>query len=70
MQTLVKSLEDEHDAAGEILKKIRMLTNDYHVPEAACGTYRLVCNRLEMLEDDMFEHIHLENNILFPRYLS
>ncbi|MFS0879677.1 iron-sulfur cluster repair di-iron protein [Bacillus sp. 7586-K] len=70
LQILINSLEDEHNAAGKILKKIRMLTNDYHVPESACGTYRLVYNRLEMLEDDMFQHIHLENNILFPRYLS
>ncbi|WP_338785902.1 iron-sulfur cluster repair di-iron protein [Metabacillus sp. FJAT-53654] len=66
---IIQSLVAEHDQAGEILKKIREITHDYLLPSDACGTYRLVYNRLEMLEDDMFQHIHLENNILFPRYM-
>ena len=61
-------LEDEHDAAGDILKKIREITNDFTPPGHACTTYRLTYARLEELEGMTFEHVHLENNILFPRY--
>lgn len=68
--TALTNLEDEHSHAGEILRKLREITNDYSPPEGACGTYRLVYNRLEELEAETFQHIHLENNILFPRYLA
>ena len=44
--------------------------HDFTPPEGACGTYRLVYNRLEALESDLFEHIHVENNILFPRAIT
>ncbi|MDQ0230029.1 iron-sulfur cluster repair di-iron protein [Metabacillus malikii] len=69
LKPIVSCLVDEHDAAGEILKQIREVTHDYELPEDACGTFRLVYQRLELLENDMFQHIHLENNILFPRYI-
>ncbi|WP_442599161.1 iron-sulfur cluster repair di-iron protein [Neobacillus sp. D3-1R] len=62
-------LEKEHDAAGEILREIRSITSDFELPIDACGTYRLVYKRLEDLEGETFMHVHLENNILFPRYL-
>ncbi len=65
----INELEKEHDHAGAILKKLREVTNDYELPLNACGTYTLVYKRLEQLEADTFMHIHLENNILFPRYL-
>lgn len=64
----LKELEKEHDAAGSILFELRDITSDYVPPIDACGTYRLVFKRLEMLEADTFMHVHLENNILFPRY--
>jgi regulator of cell morphogenesis and NO signaling len=64
----VKLLEKEHDHAGAILFELRSITNDYVPPIDACGTYRLVYKRLEMLEAETFMHVHLENNILFPRY--
>lgn len=64
----LKELEKEHDAAGAILFELRDITSDYVPPIDACGTYRLVFKRLEMLEADTFMHVHLENNILFPRY--
>lgn len=67
LDDILASLESEHAAAGDILKELRHITNDYTPPEGACGTYRLVYQRLEALESDTFEHIHLENNILFPR---
>ena len=67
--TMIVELEKEHDHAGEILRQIRAVTSDYTLPLDACGTYRLVYARLEALEELTFIHVHLENNILFPRYL-
>ncbi|RHW43196.1 iron-sulfur cluster repair di-iron protein [Neobacillus notoginsengisoli] len=64
----IKELEAEHDHAGAILKQLRDITSDFIPPADACGTYRLVYKRLEMLEAQTFMHVHLENNILFPRY--
>ncbi|MFB6465306.1 iron-sulfur cluster repair di-iron protein [Cytobacillus sp. Hz8] len=63
-------LEKEHDHAGAILKELREITSDFEPPLDACGTYRLVFSRLEGLEGHTFMHVHLENNILFPRYLE
>jgi regulator of cell morphogenesis and NO signaling len=65
---MIVELETEHDHAGEILRQIRSVTSDYTLPLDACGTYRLVYKRLEDLEGLTFMHVHLENNILFPRY--
>lgn len=65
----IKELEKEHDHAGAILKELREVTNDYELSFDACGTFTLVYKRLELLETDTFMHIHLENNILFPRYI-
>jgi regulator of cell morphogenesis and NO signaling len=67
---MIVELEKEHDHAGEILRQIRAITADFALPIDACGTYRLVYARLEALESLTFMHVHLENNILFPRYLS
>ncbi|MCM3570016.1 iron-sulfur cluster repair di-iron protein [Neobacillus mesonae] len=66
---LITELEKEHDHCGEILRQIRSITSDYALPFDACGTYRLVYARLEALEGLTFMHVHLENNILFPRYI-
>src|SRR5699024_7556112 len=60
-------LEDEHDEAGNILKEIRKVTNDYTPPVDACGSYRITFARLKELEAETFQHVHLENNILFKR---
>lgn len=65
----IAELESEHDHAGEILRELREITADFAPPADACGTYRLVYKRLEMLEGETFMHVHLENNILFPRYI-
>jgi regulator of cell morphogenesis and NO signaling len=65
----IAQLEKEHDHAGEILRELREITSDFVPPVDACGTYRLVYKRLEMLEGETFNHVHLENNILFPRYI-
>ncbi|MCA1031042.1 iron-sulfur cluster repair di-iron protein [Bacillus timonensis] len=70
LKKLIHELEDEHSEAGAILRELREVTNDFTPPPGACGTYRLVYQRLEVLEADLFEHIHLENNVLFPRVLE
>ncbi|WP_332698483.1 iron-sulfur cluster repair di-iron protein [Halalkalibacter lacteus] len=70
LQKVVDELENEHSHAGNILKELRDVTNDFTPPEGACGTYRLVYQRLEDLESDLFQHIHLENNVLFPRAVA
>jgi regulator of cell morphogenesis and NO signaling len=63
---VIRELEAEHVAAGNILKQIRELTHDFTVPEDGCGTYRKTYALLEATEKDIFQHIHLENNLLFP----
>ncbi|MNI24102.1 Iron-sulfur cluster repair protein ScdA [compost metagenome] len=69
LRSAIHELEDEHTTAGDILKSLRELTNDYLSPAHACTTYRTTYARLEELEGMTFMHVHLENNILFPRYL-
>ena len=57
----------EHDAAGDILRNIRELSGNFTLPEGACFSYSTLYSALEELEADLHQHIHLENNILFPR---
>ncbi|WP_252244410.1 MULTISPECIES: iron-sulfur cluster repair di-iron protein [unclassified Clostridium] len=64
---IINQLQDEHMGAGNILKELREITNDYDLPSNACTTYRLTYFKLQELESDIFQHIHLESNILFPR---
>jgi regulator of cell morphogenesis and NO signaling len=63
-------MEDEHTSAGDALRHLRELTDDYTVPEGACNTWRALWMGLAELESAMHKHIHLENNILFPRALA
>ncbi|PDZ11088.1 iron-sulfur cluster repair di-iron protein [Bacillus pseudomycoides] len=70
LRKVVDESENEHNHAGDIIKELRKVTNDFTPPVGACGTYRLVYQRLEALESDLFEHIHLENNVLFPRAIA
>jgi regulator of cell morphogenesis and NO signaling len=65
----INVMEDEHESAGAALKRLRELTNDYAVPDGACNTWRALWAGLAMLETELHDHIHLENNILFPRAL-
>lgn len=67
LRPLLSGLEEEHEQAGNLLKELREVTGDFALPADACGTYRLVYQRLGLLEKDTFEHIHLENNVLFER---
>jgi regulator of cell morphogenesis and NO signaling len=60
----------EHDGVGEILRALRRTTGDFVPPDDACTTYRATYAELEALETDLHLHIHLENNVLFPRVLA
>jgi regulator of cell morphogenesis and NO signaling len=63
----IARMEWEHESAGRALAQMRHLTLDYYIPEEACNTYRALFAALIELEGDLHQHIHLENNILFPR---
>ena len=63
----VRMMTKEHDSAGEILHELRLLTADYQVPQDACMSYQTLYRALEDFEKDLHQHIHLENNILFPK---
>lgn len=58
---------DDHEEAGAALARLRELTDEYRPPEDACNTWRALWAGLEALERTMHEHVHLENNVLFPR---
>nr|WP_241558899.1 iron-sulfur cluster repair di-iron protein [Oceanobacillus halophilus] len=60
-------LEDEHSSVGDMLKKMREITGEFIPPANACGSYQITYARLAELEEDTFQHIHLENNVLFAR---
>lgn len=66
----IRMMEHEHDIVGNIFKTIRELSNDYTPPEDACTTYKLSYKKLEEFENDLHQHIHLENNILFPKSIK
>ena len=60
----------EHDTAGEILHELRRATSDYQVPADACMSYQALYRALEGFEKDLHQHIHLENNVLFPKAIE
>lgn len=62
----IGQMEFEHDQAGQFLAQIRAITSDFEPPKDACETFRALYDGLRDLEADLHEHIHLENNILFP----
>ena len=63
-------MKSEHEDAGNLLKDLRELSKDFTAPESACNTYRALYDLLEEFESDLFQHIHLENNLLFPKALE
>lgn len=70
LQSPITVMEQEHDHAGTLLHEIRLLTNDYTPPQDACTTYRLSFAALKAFEMDLHQHVHLENNILFPKAIQ
>lgn len=67
VQNPIRMMEHEHDVAGTALSQLHNLTSGYQVPEDACNSYRAMIDGLQDLEIDLHQHIHKENNILFPR---
>lgn len=63
-------LESEHERTGAALARLRELTDGFVPPEWACNTFRALYDGLERLEWDMHQHVHKENNVLFPKALA
>lgn len=70
IQTPIAGMLDDHDHEGERFRQISALTNGYTTPEDGCNTYRVTLGMLKEFEDDLHLHIHLENNILFPKAIE
>ncbi len=66
----VRNMMLEHDSAAEILRELRVVTSNYDLPATACASYSALFMQLGALETDLHHHIHLENNILFPRAIE
>ncbi len=67
IQNPIRMMMMEHDSAGEALSRLREITSDYMVPADGCVSYRTLYQALAEFEADLHQHVHLENNILFPR---
>jgi regulator of cell morphogenesis and NO signaling len=70
VQNPVRMMMFEHDTAGQMLRRIRELSSNFTIPDGACVSYRALYEALEGLERDLHQHIHLENNLLFPRAIE
>lgn len=66
----IRQMLAEHDLVGALFAEMRTLTGGYAVPEGACASYRAMLAGLEAMELDLHEHVHKENNILFPAVLE
>lgn len=69
-QNPIRVMEAEHRAAGDELYEVRSLSKNYIPPEDACTTYRVSFKELQQFEQDLHQHVHLENNILFPKAIA
>jgi regulator of cell morphogenesis and NO signaling len=67
LRSELKTLTHEHDEIGAAIHEIRRLSQDYTVPDDVCNTFMLTYKKLKEFEDDLHKHVHLENNILFPK---
>lgn len=70
VQNPVRMMVLEHDNAGAALHEMRNLSGGYQLPQDACNSYRALYDGLKSFESDMHQHVHLENNILFPRAVA
>lgn len=70
VQNPINMMELEHELVGHNMQELRKQTQDYILPDDACASYSLLYRMLEEFEDDLFMHIHLENNILFPKAVA
>lgn len=65
----IRIMESDHDDAGAILAQLKKVTNNYTPPANSCNSFKFLYSKLQDLEEDLQQHIHLENNILFPKAL-
>lgn len=70
IQNPIRMMEHEHTSAGDALYHIRELSKNYSHPEDACNTFKALYSELKEFEEDLHKHIHLENNILFPKSIE
>lgn len=70
VQNPIRMMMIEHDSAGDALRDLRQVTSDYTAPADGCISYKTLYQAIEGFEKDLHQHIHLENNILFPRSLA
>ena len=70
VQNPISMMEHEHNSAGHALHAMSAATNHYSTPEDACISYQALYSALAAFETDLHQHIHLENNILFPRAVA
>ena len=70
VQGPIQVMETEHELAGQLMSEIRQLTGNYTPPGDACTTFRLSLAALQAFEVDLHRHVHLENNILFPKAIE
>lgn len=70
IQNPIRMMMHEHDGEGERFRRIKELSNQYTSPADGCNTYRAAYATLKAFEDDLHLHIHLENNILFPKSIE
>ncbi|ADY54165.1 iron-sulfur cluster repair di-iron protein [Pseudopedobacter saltans DSM 12145] len=70
VQNPISMMMHEHDAEGERFRKIAQLSNQYALPADGCSTYKVAMDALKAFENDLHIHIHLENNILFPKAIA
>ena len=70
VQNPINMMEMEHEVVGKNMEEIRTLTQNYVLPDDACASYSLLYRMLDEFEEDLHIHVHLENNILFPKALK
>jgi hemerythrin-like domain-containing protein len=66
----IRMMQREHQRAGDEMRVIRALTNDYVRPADGCTTYRVTFEELAQFDHDLHRHVHLENNVLFPKAIA
>lgn len=67
IKIILEDLINDHEDTGQLLKVMNQLTSDYQAPEEACGTWKLVYQRLQNIEHQTHQHVHLENQVLFKK---
>lgn len=70
VQTPINAMKTEHEREGDRLFRLRALTGNYTIPSDACNTYTATYSQLKEFDQDLIQHIHIENNILFPKAIA